>query len=455
MPHHPPLPWFDDGYIVALVELEEGTRLVTNLVGVDARRRVDRHAGRGALRGVRRRARAAAVHAGGAIVTARTHDARLARRSRRRRAARDGDRRDPDARRRRRDRVARLHAGAPRPRLREQPGRARHLHEHPLRHRLLQPVPHRLGRARRDDQASRDPSRRAGVPRPHAHLHRRGHGGRARRRRGHRRGRAARDERARRARRRHRDARPPARGERHDGRRAARAGPRSPASARPSSRRSRAAPSCSSRARPCRPRSTTPACRPPTSTGSSRSRWTPARRWRSRATSASASCRCSRACRTAAAPRPGTVMQAAMAVATGVADVVVCYRAFNERSGNRFGNMSARVDDAAAVAVVVRTVRADDAGGVGRAARPPLHGDVRRDQRRLRHDRGRRPRARRDEPRRVVLRTADHARRPPGVALDRRAGAAAARLLPGERRRRRAGRDVGRARPRPAPDRRR
>jgi acetyl-CoA acetyltransferase len=38
-----------------------------------------------------------------------------------------------------------------------------------------------------------------------------------------------------------------------------------------------------------------------------------------------------------------TVMQAAMAVATGVADIVVCYRAFNERSGNRFGNMSGRV----------------------------------------------------------------------------------------------------------------
>ena len=31
------------------------------------------------------------------------------------------------------------------------------------------------------------------------------------------------------------------------------------------------------------------------------------------------------------------VQQAAMAVATGVADVVVCYRAFNERSGVRFG----------------------------------------------------------------------------------------------------------------------
>jgi acetyl-CoA acetyltransferase len=33
----------------------------------------------------------------------------------------------------------------------------------------------------------------------------------------------------------------------------------------------------------------------------------------------------------------GTVQQAAMAIATGVADVVVCYRAFNERSGERYG----------------------------------------------------------------------------------------------------------------------
>ncbi len=40
----------------------------------------------------------------------------------------------------------------------------------------------------------------------------------------------------------------------------------------------------------------------------------------------------------------GTVQQAAMAVATGVASVVVCYRAFNERSGSRFG----RVQTAAA-----------------------------------------------------------------------------------------------------------
>ena len=35
-----------------------------------------------------------------------------------------------------------------------------------------------------------------------------------------------------------------------------------------------------------------------------------------------------------------TVQQAAMAVATGVADVVVAYRGFNERSGTRFGQVS-------------------------------------------------------------------------------------------------------------------
>src|SRR4051812_11235473 len=33
-----------------------------------------------------------------------------------------------------------------------------------------------------------------------------------------------------------------------------------------------------------------------------------------------------------------TIQQAAMAVTTGVAEVVVCYRAFNERSGHRFGS---------------------------------------------------------------------------------------------------------------------
>lgn len=34
MPQHPRYPWFEYPYIVALVELEEGTRLVANLSGV-------------------------------------------------------------------------------------------------------------------------------------------------------------------------------------------------------------------------------------------------------------------------------------------------------------------------------------------------------------------------------------------------------------------------------------
>ena len=38
----------------------------------------------------------------------------------------------------------------------------------------------------------------------------------------------------------------------------------------------------------------------------------------------------------------GTVTHAAMAVATGTANAVVCYRAFNERSGFRFGGATAR-----------------------------------------------------------------------------------------------------------------
>lgn len=34
MPAHPPLPWFESPYIVVLVDLEEGTRLVSNLCGI-------------------------------------------------------------------------------------------------------------------------------------------------------------------------------------------------------------------------------------------------------------------------------------------------------------------------------------------------------------------------------------------------------------------------------------
>jgi uncharacterized OB-fold protein len=36
IPRHPDWPWFPEPYVVAIVELEEGTRLVTNVVGIDA-----------------------------------------------------------------------------------------------------------------------------------------------------------------------------------------------------------------------------------------------------------------------------------------------------------------------------------------------------------------------------------------------------------------------------------
>jgi len=35
LPRHPPWPWFEGTYVVALVDLEEGLRLVSNLSGVE------------------------------------------------------------------------------------------------------------------------------------------------------------------------------------------------------------------------------------------------------------------------------------------------------------------------------------------------------------------------------------------------------------------------------------
>jgi uncharacterized OB-fold protein len=34
IPRHPPLPWFPEPYVVALIDLAEGTRIVSNIVGV-------------------------------------------------------------------------------------------------------------------------------------------------------------------------------------------------------------------------------------------------------------------------------------------------------------------------------------------------------------------------------------------------------------------------------------
>ena len=119
----------------------------------------------------------------------------------------------PTRDRRRRDRVARLHAGAPRPRLREQPGRARHLHEHPLRHRRTAagssptgPAPTRWSRASRSGSACPcSPATRSRTPVEVTGVARDGDEGVVDVE-------FARDERPRRARRRHRDAQPAGRG---------------------------------------------------------------------------------------------------------------------------------------------------------------------------------------------------------------------------------------------------
>ena len=142
-----------------------------------------------------------------------------------------------------------------------------------------------------------------------------------------------------------------------------------------------------------------------------------------------------------------------MAVATGVADVVVCYRAFNERSGQRFGQVmtglagaptSSGVDASWSYPMGLGT----PAAWVAMIARRYMHvyGATSAD---FGAGRGGRPQARGHEPERVLLRQADHAGRAPGLALDRRA-AAPARLLPGERRRRGDRRHERRAGARPA-----
>ncbi len=102
----------------------------------------------------------------------------------------------------------------------------------------------------------------------------------------------------------------------------------------------------------------------------------------------------------------------------------------------------------ARAARLVLQLRHRHAGQDVRALVPSLHARVRRDQRGLRALHGVGASLRRHQPEGVVLRATDHPRRPPGVAVDRRARAAALRLLPGERRWRGVGRHARRARAR-------
>ena len=141
-----------------------------------------------------------------------------------------------------------------------------------------------------------------------------------------------------------------------------------------------------------------------------------------------------------------TIQQAAIAVATGVADCVVAYRAFNERSGMRFGQVQMRLVENADSTGVDNSFSyphglSTPAAQVAMIAKRYMH-LLRRDEQGLRRDLGGRPQARGQEPEGVLLREADHHRGSPEFAVDRRA-AAVAGLLPGDRRRRRARGHVG------------
>ena len=225
-------------------------------------------------------------------------------------------------------RDARLPGRAPRPRRGDRPRQQGHLRQHPHRHRPGAALRHRLGRPGRAGARHLDPARRALLRLRHAGVHR--HGDRGRRRRASR-------------------CRSTGRGQlgdhvvgtvRGDADDAELAGRRrSSASARPSSRRTPDAPSCGWPPRRCAPRSPTPGCTPAdvdglvtftqdnnTEAAVAREVGIPSLSFFSRIHyGGGAAC--------------ATVQQAAMAVATGVADVVVCYRAFNERSGQRFGQV--------------------------------------------------------------------------------------------------------------------
>ena len=134
----------------------------------------------------------------------------------------------------------------------------------------------------------------------------------------------------------------------------------------------------------------------------------------------------------------GCVHQAAMAIATGAARgggvLPGAERAFGPPvrpgvAGRGGGGDLVRDRQRLALPDGARHARRDRGDD-----RPPLHARLRGDQRGLRPGHGRGPAARGDQPGGLVLPAAGHAGRAPGVAVDRRA-AAAARLLPGERRR--------------------
>ena len=352
-----------------------------------------------------------------------------------------------------RPRVPRLPGRAPRPGPGRRAGVARHLHEHPEHQRLRGPFRDGLGRARRTHRVGVHPPRRPQLPGRHhdADGHRHDHRGpgRARRRPGRGRGGGAGGQQPRRPR--HRDGAvvacpAPVRALHEAGVPSARSPP--PPHLRGHHRhqrdrchrtspRTRVAASCAWRPRRCATPSTTPASAASEVDGLVTFAADTNPEIEVARTLGMGDLTFFSRIHYGGGAACATVHQAAMAVASGVADVVVCYRAFNERSGHRFGT---GVQGRAPVRQrrerplrVVRPPGAAHPGVVGGHGRPALPVRDRGHLRGSRTGGRRRPPPRGDQPEGVVLREADHPRGAPGVPLDRRA-VASARLLPGDRR---------------------
>src|SRR5581483_5619195 len=257
--------------------------------------------------------------------------------------ARAGARADAHHDREHRHRHPRLPGRAPRPRPRPAEGVEGHLHEHPHDHGLRRPLRHRLGRARGVAAQRVDPSGRAQLPLRHHDRHRRGDQGGGGRRRGSRHRQREGQQQAGRPRDRHRRPGPSvgrwlAGGEADlmatatISRAAAIAGIGATEFSKESGR-SELQLACEATLDAINDAGLAPADIDGMVTFTmdsnneieiARSVGIPELKFFSRIHHGGGA-----AC--------GTVQQAVLAVATGVAEVVVCYRAFNERSGQRFG----------------------------------------------------------------------------------------------------------------------
>lgn len=98
----------------------------------------------------------------------------------------------------------------------------------------------------------------------------------------------------------------------------------------------------------------------------------------------------------------GTLLQAAMAVATGVAEVVVCYRALNGRSGQRYSAGVSGNHRQRHTLRLVHALRPADAGVLGGDVHAALHAPHRLHARRTVRSRACDARIRRDQPCRVL-----------------------------------------------------